>query len=149
MSTFVLDSGSGGSIELLSSKDVFMLSMNSIYSLSISLAIAVFRADTGVREVSLTAPPPTNAAGRQLTSADGALTEEDFYHAIDENLTKVENFTLEKVTSLRAQIAAIEKEVNAVNSDDEKAKDTIRNKADSTAKAFLTLEKYVNSKLDC
>jgi outer membrane murein-binding lipoprotein Lpp len=123
--------------------------MNSIYSLSISLAIAVFRADTGVREVSLTAPPPTNAAGRQLTSADGALTEEDFYHAIDENLTKVENFTLEKVTSLRAQIAAIEKEVNAVNSDDEKAKDTIRNKADSTAKAFLTLEKYVNSKLDC
>lgn len=109
----------------------------------------VFRADTGVREVSLTAPPPTNAAGRQLTSADGTLTEEDFYHAVDENLTKVENFTLEKVTSLRAQIAAIEKEVNAVNSDDEKAKDTIRNKADSTAKAFLTLEKYVNSKLDC
>ena len=102
------------------------------------------RADTNFREVSLTAPPPTNAAGRQLTTADGQLTEEDFYHAIDENLLKVENFTLEQVTDLRSQIAAVEKEVNAVNQDDEKAKEAIRNRADAAAKGFLTLEKYVN-----
>jgi SPX domain protein involved in polyphosphate accumulation len=103
-----------------------------------------FRADTGIREVSLTAPPPTNAAGRQLTSADGVLTEEDFYHAVDENLSKVEAFTLKKVTDLRSQIASLEKEVNSVSPDDEKAKDDIRDRADATARAFLTLEKYVN-----
>jgi SPX domain protein involved in polyphosphate accumulation len=102
------------------------------------------RADTGIREVSLTAPPPTNAAGRQLTSADSPLTEEDFYNAIDSNLSKVEAFTLQKVTDLRSQIASLEKEVNTVPSDDEKAKDAIRDRADDAAKDFLTLEKYVN-----
>eukprot|EP00956_Cyclotella_meneghiniana_P043464 scaffold271512_cov106-Cyclotella_meneghiniana.AAC.1 len=101
-------------------------------------------ADTNFREVSLTAPPPTNAAGRQLTASDGQLTEEDFYHAIDENLLKVENFTLEQVTELRSKIASVEKEVNAVNQDDEKAKETIRNRADAAAKGFLTLEKMHN-----
>lgn len=50
------------------------------------------------------------------------------------------------MTDLRAQIAALEKEVNNVSLEDEKAKDVIRDNADATAKAFLTLEKYVNSK---
>eukprot|EP00804_Cyclotella_cryptica_P028919 CCRYP_008471-RA/>CCRYP_008471-RA protein AED:0.27 eAED:0.27 QI:0/0.66/0.5/1/0.66/0.5/4/208/694 len=92
------------------------------------------RADVNFREVSLTAPPPTNAAGRQLTAADSPITEEDFYNCIDSNLSKVENFTLQKVTDLRSQIASLEKE----------AKDAIRDRTDEAAKAFLTLEKYVN-----
>lgn len=102
------------------------------------------RADINFREVSLTAPPPTNAAGRQFTAADSPITEEDFYNCIDSNLSKVENFTLQKVTELRSQIASLEKEVNGVSIDDEKAKDAIRDRADAAAKAFLTLEKYVN-----
>lgn len=46
------------------------------------------RVDSTTREVSLTAPPPTNAAGRQLTSKDGRVTEEDFYSCIDAQLVK-------------------------------------------------------------
>ena len=48
------------------------------------------RVDSTTREVSLTAPPPTNAAGRQLTSKDGRVTEEDFYSCIDAQLVKGE-----------------------------------------------------------
>eukprot|EP00970_Alexandrium_tamarense_P019885 scaffold14575_cov228-Alexandrium_tamarense.AAC.2 len=105
------------------------------------------RADPTTREVSLTAPPPTNAAGRQLTSADSPITEEDFYNCIDSNLSKVEAFTLQRVTDLRADIAIVEKEVNAlggITEGKEGEVEAIRQKADDAAKSFLTLEKYVN-----
>lgn len=105
------------------------------------------RADPTTREVSLTAPPPTNAAGRQLTSADSPITEEDFYNCIDSNLSKVEAFTLQRVTDLRANIAIVEKEVNAlggITEGKEGEVEAIRQKADDAAKSFLTLEKYVN-----
>eukprot|EP01082_Thalassiosira_pseudonana_P005159 g4708.t1.1.5e174189 g4708 g4708.t1 contig16:117889-120802(-) len=104
-------------------------------------------ADPTTREVSLTAPPPTNAAGRQLTSADSPITEEDFYNCIDSNLSKVEAFTLQRVTDLRADIAIVEKEVNAlggITEGKEGEVEAIRQKADDAAKSFLTLEKYVN-----
>jgi len=116
--------------------------------------------DQTTREVSLTAPPPTNAAGRQFTSSDSPTTEEDFYSCIDAQLVKVEKFTLEKVTELRNQISSLEREVAALNDaatvanaaggtssqhrPDEAVFDRIRNQADSVAKSFLTLEKYVN-----
>ncbi len=104
--------------------------------------------DHTTREVSLTAPPPTNAAGRQFTSSDSPTTEEDFYSCIDAQLVKVEKFTLEKVTELRDQISSLEREVAALKDHehppDEEILDGIRNRADSVAKAFLTLEKYVN-----
>ncbi|KAL7472453.1 hypothetical protein ACHAXS_012788 [Conticribra weissflogii] len=104
--------------------------------------------DHTTREVSLTAPPPTNAAGRQFTSSDSPTTEEDFYSCIDAQLLKVEKFTLEKVTELRDQISSLEREVAALKDHehppDEEILDGIRNRADSVAKAFLTLEKYVN-----
>mmetsp|Transcript_16378 Transcript_16378/g.34545 ORF Transcript_16378/g.34545 Transcript_16378/m.34545 type:complete len:161 (+) Transcript_16378:56-538(+) len=110
------------------------------------------RIDSTTREVSLSAPPPTNAVGRQLTS-DGS--EEDFYSCIDAQLVTVEAFTLQKVTELRANIASLEKEVANLGSidhddddddddDEEEVVERVREKADDAAKDFLILEKYVN-----
>lgn len=102
------------------------------------------RVDSTTREVSLTAPPPTNAAGRQLTSDEcRGVNEEDFYSCIDAQLVVVEKFTLEKVTELRANIAGLEKEVN-VELGLEDGVERVREKADDAAKEFLILEKYVN-----
>ena len=117
--------------------------------------------------MSLTAPPPTNAAGRQLTAADSPVTEEDFYSTIDKELIKVESFTLQQVTALRKQIDNVENEVqnhnnvttttsssnNSVNNNstttnnnnlNEVQIESARESADTIAKSFLTLEKYVN-----
>lgn len=103
------------------------------------------RIDSTLREVSLTAPPPTNAAGRQLTADDSPVTEEDFYSCIDAQLAKVESFTLEQVTKLRADIAAVETDVDALPfGSTSQSKDEIRAKADEVAHSFLVLEKYVN-----
>mmetsp|Transcript_5442 Transcript_5442/g.12397 ORF Transcript_5442/g.12397 Transcript_5442/m.12397 type:complete len:755 (-) Transcript_5442:123-2387(-) len=119
------------------------------------------RVDSTTREVSLTAPPPTNAAGRQLTSDDSPITEEDFYACIDAQLVKVEAFTLKQVTELRSNISSLEKEVNAassaaagaggggsissaLNKENEAEVERVREKADMVAKSFLVLEKYVN-----
>ena len=103
------------------------------------------RVDANTREVSLTAPPPTNAAGRQLTAADSPVTEEDFYSCVDGELVKVENFTSEKVTKLRSDINEVEKGVNVMGENaGQSTKDKIRGKADAVAMSFLVLEKYVN-----
>lgn len=109
------------------------------------------RVDSTTREVSLTAPPPTNAAGRQLTADDSPLTEEDFYSTIDRELAKVESFTLQKVTELRNQIDTLERTVQEYTTssvgkkiDNEALIETTRESADSVAKSFLILEKYVN-----
>ncbi|KAL7427352.1 hypothetical protein ACHAXM_000830 [Skeletonema potamos] len=108
------------------------------------------RVDSTTREVSLTAPPPTNAAGRQLTSLDSPVTEEDFYSTIDKELAKVESFTLQQVTQLRKQIDTVEAEVKGwvETSGNHKMADhqieTCRENADTIAKSFLILEKYVN-----
>mmetsp|Transcript_15229 Transcript_15229/g.33224 ORF Transcript_15229/g.33224 Transcript_15229/m.33224 type:complete len:743 (+) Transcript_15229:514-2742(+) len=106
------------------------------------------RVDSTTREVSMTAPPPTNAAGRQLTKDDSPVTEEDFYSTIDAQLAKVESFTLRKVTELRESISSIEGEVNVLGGENvggrENEVEKIRGKADDAAKDFLILEKYVN-----
>lgn len=103
------------------------------------------RVDSTTREVSLTAPPPTNAAGRQLTSDDSPTTEEDFYACIDAQLVIVEAFTLKQVTELRSNISTLEKEVNELNKENNEAEvERVREKADMVAKSFLILEKYVN-----
>eukprot|EP00578_Thalassiosira_sp_NH16_P025866 CAMPEP_0181087768 /NCGR_PEP_ID=MMETSP1071-20121207/6443_1 /TAXON_ID=35127 /ORGANISM="Thalassiosira sp., Strain NH16" /LENGTH=741 /DNA_ID=CAMNT_0023169667 /DNA_START=113 /DNA_END=2338 /DNA_ORIENTATION=- len=103
------------------------------------------RVDSNTREVSMTAPPPTNAAGRMLTSDDSPVTEEDFYSCIDAQLARVEAFTLEQVTALRSDITALElTELVGLNKDDEKEVDRIRERADAVARSFLVLEKYVN-----
>ena len=93
----------------------------------------------------MTAPPPTNAAGRQLTADDPPVTEENFYSCIDAQLAKVESFTLEQVTKLRADITAVETDVKALpDGVSQSRKDKIRAKADEVAHSFLVLEKYVN-----
>ena len=65
-------------------------------------------------------------------------TEESFLKSIDSELTKVEKFTLEKVTELRQKIAEAE------GMDCVKDKEKIRKLADTIAEDFLRLEKYVN-----
>jgi SPX domain protein involved in polyphosphate accumulation len=102
------------------------------------------RVDPTTREVSLTAPPPTNQAGRMLTKDDPTVNEEDFYSKIDAQLAKVEAFTLQRVTELRSDISLIEKEVAGVTTLSESEVNRIRELADEVARAFLTLEKYVN-----
>jgi SPX domain protein involved in polyphosphate accumulation len=102
------------------------------------------RVDSTTREVSLTAPPPTNAAGRMLTKDDSPVTEEDFYSCIDAQLAKVESFTLQRVTLLRSEISDLEKTVGTIGHTPEEI-ERVREMADAVAGSFLTLEKYVNT----
>lgn len=85
------------------------------------------------RQVSLTTPPQTNARG--LLMDNTTATEESFLKLIDAELTKVEKFTLEKVTELRQKIVEAEGMDN---------KEKIRKLADTIADDFLRVEKYVN-----
>ncbi len=144
----------------------------------ICISFRTYRVDSTTREVSLTAPPPTNAAGRQLTADDSPVTEEDFYSTIDRELAKVESFTLQQVTELRMQIDQVESDIqgwttsNNNNNSTSAANNTTstsgsvtsnktlqrqqqrqlnesqiessRESADTIAKSFLILEKYVN-----
>jgi SPX domain protein involved in polyphosphate accumulation len=66
------------------------------------------------------------------------MTEETFLKKIDAELTKCENFTLEKVTELRQKI------VEAENMIDVQSDQKVTELADSIANDFLRLEKYVN-----
>jgi SPX domain protein involved in polyphosphate accumulation len=93
-------------------------------------------ADLENRQVSLTTPPQTNARG--LAQNNSTATEEAFLKMIDTELTKVEKFTLEKVTELRQKIVDAE---NAIGNEDTEA---VKERADSIADFFLKLEKYVN-----
>ena len=104
------------------------------------------RVDSTTREVSLTAPPPTNAAGVVIHQSirGQEITEENFYACIDAQLVKVEAFTLEKVTELRSNISSLENEVKGLNKDNDREVERVREKADEVAKSFLILEKYVN-----
>ena len=106
------------------------------------------RVDSTAREVSLTAPPPTNAAGRQLTKLESAVTEEDFYSCIDAQLANVEAFTLQKVTELRANITAVEAAVDALGKDGGDRSparvEELMERSEAVGKEFLVLEKCVN-----
>lgn len=66
------------------------------------------------------------------------MTEETFLKKIDSELTKVERFTLEKVTELRQKI------VEAENGIDVQSNEKVTSLADAIADDFLRLEKYVN-----
>jgi SPX domain-containing protein involved in vacuolar polyphosphate accumulation len=94
------------------------------------------------RQVSLTTPAPTNTKGVVLDSA--TITEEAFISAIDSELTKVEHFTLRKVTELRNILKDIETKLKEISLNDEEEVDSLKKIADSVAYKFLTLEKYVN-----
>lgn len=81
-------------------------------------------------------PPQTNARG--LAMDNTTATEESFLKLVDAELSKVEKFTLEKVTILRQKI------VDAEGMDDTKDKEKMRKLSDTIAEDFLRLEKYVN-----
>jgi SPX domain protein involved in polyphosphate accumulation len=88
------------------------------------------------RQVSLTTPPQTNARG--LAQSNESATEESFLKLIETEMTKVEKFTLEKVTELRQKIA----EGESLNREDDREK--MKDLADTIADDFLRLEKFVN-----
>jgi len=100
--------------------------------------------------VSLTTPPPTNAQGfltrnketRDDNDASKNYTDETFIKMMDEQIAKVEKFTLEQVTTLRAKIKKIEARLK--NETKKKIIKKIEEEADQIAAEFLRLEKYVN-----
>lgn len=97
----------------------------------------VISADLENRQISLTTPPPTNARG--LAQAINTITEESFLKKIDHELTKVEDFTLSRVTELRNKIKEAEDMIVGNTGNDK-----VTELADSIADDFLRLEKYVN-----
>lgn len=101
-------------------------------------------ADMDSRQISLTTPAPTNTKGVVLDST--TITEEAFISSIDSELTKVEQFTLRKVTQLRNTLHDIEHTIKEMlpTINDEEESDTLQKLADDVASKFLTLEKYVN-----
>mmetsp|Transcript_24083 Transcript_24083/g.27873 ORF Transcript_24083/g.27873 Transcript_24083/m.27873 type:complete len:739 (+) Transcript_24083:181-2397(+) len=100
------------------------------------------RVDIDNRQVSLTTPPPTNAKGIALDPA--AVTDEAFFSCMDSELTKVEAFTLRKVTDLRNLINDVDAKLRDVDFNNEDEISNFEKKADEIATNFLTLEKYVN-----
>jgi SPX domain protein involved in polyphosphate accumulation len=99
-------------------------------------------ADLTNRQVSLTTPPPTNAQG--LAQDSQAVTDEIFIKTMDEQMAKVEKFTLDQVTALRAKLKAIEAKIDSSGNMTEKQMENITKEADQIAEDFLRLEKYVN-----
>ena len=109
----------------------------------------VHSVDQDNRQVSLTTPPPTNAKGIVVDS--GHVTEENFFSCMDSELTKVEAFTLRKVTELRNLIHDTDDKLHELNrttiTDEERKQEVvseIQAQADDIASKFLILEKYVN-----
>jgi hypothetical protein len=85
------------------------------------------------RVLSMTAPPPTNAQG--LDTSNVPITEEHFLRSLEQEMVKVETFTLQQVTQLREKMNATESLAD---------KSLILKGADEIAQDFLRLEKYVN-----
>ena len=98
--------------------------------------------DLSHRQVSLTMPPPTNSHGVYLQDQDAAVTEEMFLKTMDDQMFKVEKFTLEQVTLLRTKLKAVEKSLDKAGNSS--AIDKLAVETDEIAEQFLRLEKYVN-----
>jgi len=94
------------------------------------------------RQVSLTTPPPTNAKG--IPPAPTTITGEFFFSLVEKELSKVEKFTLEKVTELRKSLDRVEDLLDSNECRDNQEVQILRSQADTISGRFLTLEKYVN-----
>lgn len=94
------------------------------------------------RVVSMTAPPQTNASGQD--SSKVPITEEAFLKLLEQDMVKVETFTLQKVTEIRNKIQQAESQIH--NKNDASKWDPLRTEAqaDEIADDFLRLEMYVN-----
>jgi SPX domain protein involved in polyphosphate accumulation len=84
-------------------------------------------------------PPPTNARGVFNQDQEADVTEEMFLKTMDDQMFKVEKFTLEQVTLLRNKLKVVEKAVDQPADIESLAMET-----DEIAEDFLRLEKYVN-----
>jgi len=87
------------------------------------------------RQISLSAPPPTDNRGQPMQQGE-KVTPEVFYSALDKEMAKVEAFTLEEVTKLRKQLSAVEKGL--------KREEDVEDEAGKVGESYLHLEKYVN-----
>lgn len=94
------------------------------------------------RVVSMTAPPQTNAQGLDTSKVD--ITEENFLRYLENEMVKVETFTLQKVTELRNKLGDAEQLLNQKREPSEEVKRNLESKADTIANDFLRVEKYVN-----
>lgn len=90
----------------------------------------------------MTAPPQTNAQGLDTSKVD--ITEENFLRYLENEMVKVETFTLQKVTELRNKLGDAEQLLNQKREPSEEVKRNLESKADTIANDFLRLEKYVN-----
>lgn len=122
---------------------------------------------TGKIGLSLTVPPPTNAAAQPLgragkSAADGESDDEDssgnddsdptpptheaFFDMLEKEIQKVRTFTDLKVTEIRAKLRDVGKRLKATKgaSGDQPVTEAVRKEVDEVGEQFLRLEKYVN-----
>ena len=97
------------------------------------------RVDETNRALSMTAPPHTDAQGHEINP--GLITEETFLRAIDNDMVKVEQFTLSQVSYLRNRLDEVEQVLKTKGLS---AAEWLALQADEIANDFLRLEKYVN-----
>jgi hypothetical protein len=119
---------------------LFAFTLRGLIVLSLSFYYSV---DVKSRQVSLTTPPPTDARGLAQGTASADVTEETFLKAMDNELTRVESFTLAKVMELRQAISKVEGMLNSLTTTG--SVDELLEQADEIAEAFLRLEKYGKS----
>lgn len=103
--------------------------------------------DLASRQVSLTTTPLS-------TTRASVATEETFLKTINSEMTKVEEFTLEKVTQLRQKLNSVEQLIRSIESSSNNMSETNESNgeneqrvievADEIAEDFLRIEKYVN-----
>jgi SPX domain protein involved in polyphosphate accumulation len=91
----------------------------------------------------MTAPPPTNAQG--LDTSKVPITEESFLTLVDQDIVRIEKFTLSQVTLIRNKLSEVETQLKQDEaSSTAVAHEMMSQKADEIANDFLRLEKYVN-----
>ena len=77
-------------------------------------------------------------------SSSGTISDEAFFSRMDAELSKVEQFTLQQVNTLRGDIKTIDKELETADLTNPVANKRIQGMVDTVAEKFLQLEKYVN-----
>jgi SPX domain protein involved in polyphosphate accumulation len=100
--------------------------------------------DDGLNMRSLTLPRPTNSAAQPI-EASHESNQEGFFHLLDQEMKKIENFTKKKVQEIRLVIAEVERQIPTQKSASTEALvDTLKVRLEKAGEDFLKLEKYVN-----
>mmetsp|Transcript_2308 Transcript_2308/g.4574 ORF Transcript_2308/g.4574 Transcript_2308/m.4574 type:complete len:732 (+) Transcript_2308:115-2310(+) len=96
------------------------------------------------RVLSMTAPPPTNAQG--LDTSKVPITQETFLNLVDQDMVRIEKFTLSQVTLIRNKLSEVEAQLKNTGPQGKPMWDDkqVSKLADEVANDFLRLEKYVN-----